>query len=127
MQTVRPGAAPIALSRRAAYQIERGAAPTALDGRSELIPSASAAAFVGVYDFLQDLPELSSRRARFQAMRRRSDRQILSPFDIHWTSPPPAPHQALHEDVHYSLVQAFDIAEVVRGATAAAASGALSP
>jgi GT2 family glycosyltransferase len=126
-QTVRPGTAPVAQSRRAAYQIERGAAPIALDGRSELIPSTSAAAFVGVYDFLQDLPELSTRRARFQAMRRRSDREILSPFDIHWTSPPPAPHQALYEDVHYSLVQAFDIAEVVRGATARAASGAASP
>jgi GT2 family glycosyltransferase len=101
---------PPSVSRRAAYQIERGAAPTALDGRIEPVPAAAAAAFRGVYDFLQELPAVSERRARFQSLRRRSDREILGRFSEHWLSPSPTLHQATHNDVHTSLVEALGIA-----------------
>jgi len=105
---------PVAASRRAAFQIERGAAPTHLDGRTESIPAGSAGAFCGVYDFLQDLPELSVRRHRFQSQRRRTDRDILSRFNLNWTSPAVSPHQLMHEEVHYALVDALGIADIVK-------------
>jgi GT2 family glycosyltransferase len=103
-----------ATSRRSALQIERGAAPFALDGQTEEIPISAAAALCGVNDFLQELPALAHRRQQLQSARRRSDREILSRFGVHWTSPALATHQVAHEEVHRALVEAFGIAEIAK-------------
>lgn len=112
-QVVRGAGAPLPLSRRSALQIERGAAPFALDGRAEPVPTSAAAALCGVRDFLSELPQLSTRRHAFQAARRRSDREILSQFATHWIDPAVSPHQLVHEEVHRDLVEALGIREIL--------------
>jgi GT2 family glycosyltransferase len=100
---------PVAVSRRAALQIERGAAPYALDGRTETIPASAGAALSGVADLLNELPQLSERRAMLQSRRRRRDRDILSQFGLNWLHPAVSPHQLAHEEIHRHLMSALDI------------------
>lgn len=99
-------------SARATYQIERGAANAALDGRTEPFPISAAAALSGLHDFLDSLPVLSERRAMLQARRRRSDGEILQRFDVHWLSPCGAPRQREHEALQRALLDALGIAEL---------------
>jgi hypothetical protein len=105
---------PLAGSRRTAYQIERGAAPLEVDGRHESIAVVSAAILSALQGFLDAIPELSGRRQRFEALRRRPDREILGPFDTHWLDPLPAPHQAAHNAVQRALVQSLGLEAIVR-------------
>ena len=102
-----------AVSPRTALRIEQGVASVALDGRTETIPAAAAAAICGIDDFLREIPQLSERRLRFQSARRRTDREILEPFGAHWTSPVPAAHQAAHEEVHRMLIDVFGLDDLV--------------
>ncbi len=97
---------------RATYQIERGAVGAALDGRTEPFPISAAAVLSGLHDFLESLPSLSGRRAMLQARRRRSDREILRQFDVHWLSPCGAPRQHEHEALQRLLLDALGIAEL---------------
>ena len=101
-----------AASRRSALQIERGAAPFSLDGRTEEIPTGAAAALCGIYDFIRELPILTARRRRLQSTRRRTDHEILSRFGANWTSQAVARYQLEHDDVHRQLVDTFEIAEL---------------
>ncbi len=106
-------------SRRSAMQIERGAAPCALDGRTEEIPTGAAAALGGIYDFIRELPVLTERRRLLQSARRRTDREILSQFGEHWTSRAVARYQVEHDEVHRRLVEEFRIAELAEAEEAA--------
>ena len=114
LQVARGSRPSMAVSRRSALQIERGAAPVALDGRTESIPISAGAALAGVHDFLNELPQLSERRHMLQSVRRRRDREILSQFGLNWTSPAVSPHQLAHQDIHRTLMDALDIAELAR-------------
>jgi hypothetical protein len=105
---------PSLVSRRAAYDISRGTPPPDLDGRPEMIPAGAGAALSGLHDFLLGLPGLSGRRAALQAARQRSDREILSRFARHWTSSVPSPHQGLYDELHRTLVDVLDIADLAR-------------
>jgi GT2 family glycosyltransferase len=102
------------VSRRAALQIERGAASFVLDDRTETIPTSAAAALSGVYDFIRELPVLTERRRALQSARRRTDRDILSRFNSHWTHAAVARYQVEHEDVHWRLVEEFGIEEIAK-------------
>ncbi len=105
---------PASASRRSDYQIERAAAGAALDGRAEPFPIGAAAALSGLHDFLMSVPALSERRRRFQAARRRSDRDILAQFDRHWLDPCRASRQPEHEHLQRTLVDALGIADLSR-------------
>jgi hypothetical protein len=100
---------PAAPSARAQYEIERGVAQVALDGRTEPFPTAAAAALAGIHDFLIGIPELSERRAWLQTRRRRSDREILGRFASHWIDPCVAPRQREHNDLQRILVETFGV------------------
>ena len=97
------------LSGRGAYDIERGAAYAALDGRQEAFPTGAAAALAGLYDFLCGLPELTERRRLLQAQRRRSDREILARFDHHWLDACVSPRQAEHSALQRTLLEILKI------------------
>jgi hypothetical protein len=101
---------PARRSRRSEYDIERGAAPLALDGRLERLAVGTAAAMCGLQEFLDSLPRLGERRRLLQASRRRSDHEILSRFGTHWLSPSGAPHRFEHEALHRVLMESFGIA-----------------
>jgi hypothetical protein len=111
-QATQASSVPAAPSIRAQYQIERGPSPLDLDARGEAIPTRAAAGLAGVSDFLVELPGLSPKRAWLQSARRRSDREILGRFGLHWTSPAVAPHQIVYEQFHQSLVETLGIAEI---------------
>lgn len=110
MRQVARDAAPATTSRRSDYQIERATASAALDGRTEPFPTGAAAALSGVHAFLDSLPELSARRALFQASRRRTDADIFARFGTHWLSPGVAPRQREHEALHATLLDLFGVA-----------------
>jgi GT2 family glycosyltransferase len=111
-QVARDTLAPAGTARRDDYGLERGGTGAALDGRSEPFPSSAAAALEGVREFLESLPDLSARRAAFQAARRRTDAEILARFGSHWLTPIGAPHQREHEALHATLVTVLAIDEV---------------
>jgi GT2 family glycosyltransferase len=111
MRQVAREASPAAASRRAEYRIECGAAGAALDGRTESFPTGAAAALSGVHAFLDSLPELTVRRARIQASRRRTDAEILARFGTHWLSPGGAPRQREHEALHATLLDLLGVAD----------------
>ncbi len=102
--------APSGASRKD-YQIERGAAGLALDGRVESFPSTAAATLAGLQELLESLPELSMRRRWLQQSRMRSDAEILRRFGMRWLSPGAAARQPEHEVLHGILLDAFGIAE----------------
>ena len=110
MRQVAREAAPASASRRTDDRLECGAAGAALDGRTEPFPTGAAAALSGVYAFLDSLPELTMRRAGIQAMRRRTDAEILSRFGTHWLSPGRASRQQEHEALHATLIDVLDVA-----------------
>src|SRR5262249_34529550 len=66
-QQVAQGSSGLAGSHRAHYDVERGAAPLALDGESESMPVAAVAALAGLREFIESIPQLSERRAWLQA------------------------------------------------------------
>jgi hypothetical protein len=76
----------------------------------EPFPVGAAAALSGLHDFLNSLPELSERRRRLQAARRRSDNDIITRFDVHWLDPCGAPQQTVHNAMQAEVVRAFGIA-----------------
>jgi GT2 family glycosyltransferase len=97
-------------SARALYDISRGVAQVGLDGRQEAFPIAAAAALSGIHDFLLSIPTLSERRRWLQRHRRRSDREILTQFDLHWLDPCGAPSgQREHNDLQRTLLKAFGV------------------
>jgi len=118
-QAGRFGSAPQEVSRRVAYDLSRGTPPADLDSRREPVPPGAAAALLGVHDFLLNLPVLSDRRAWLQSARQRSDREILSRFDRHWTAPVATPHQLIYEQLQRTLIDTFGVADVTRGETEA--------
>jgi GT2 family glycosyltransferase len=105
----RPGIAATPQSRDM-YFIERGRQGRELDGRRDALPADAAARLLGIQDFLRDLPALSGRRAEIQSRRQRSDAEILSRFGTNWLSPVPSKYQALHNELHAALVDAFGLA-----------------
>lgn len=94
---------------RLRYDIEHGFAPLALDGMVEPIPSSAAASLAGLHEFLVSIPELQTRRAAFQAARRRSDREILSRFGKHWTSPCAATRHPEHAALQRVVLEAMGV------------------
>jgi hypothetical protein len=105
---------PDAPAARAEYRIERAAASGALDGRTEPFPADAAATLEGVREFLDSLPELSTRRAYLQSRRRRGDAEILSRFGSHWLTPAAAPHQREHEALHATILETLGVAPLAR-------------
>jgi GT2 family glycosyltransferase len=93
-----------AATARARYLIEDGPARTALEGRRERVPAATAAALLGIQDFLRMLPELSQRRAWLQARRRRRDAEIFERFGDKWTEAVPAVRNDLHAELRAGLL-----------------------
>jgi hypothetical protein len=118
-QQVAQDSVPMSGAHRAHYDVERGVAPLALDGESEAFPIEAVAALAGLREFIESLPALSDRRARLQASRRRTDREILGRFGEHWTSPVGAPHQVEHEAFHRALLDSLAIDRVIEVAAAA--------
>ena len=81
---------------RSRYLIERQGSRASLDGRKERVPTAAAAALLGIQDFLHMLPELSARRSSLQAQRKRSDAEIFAMFGDRWTDAVPSARPELH-------------------------------
>lgn len=108
-QVARDTAVAISGPPRDAYLIERGASSPALDARMEPFPVGAAAGLSGLHDFLVSLPELSERRRRLQAARRRSDNDIITRFDVHWLDPCGSPRQTFHNAMQAEVMRAFGI------------------
>jgi len=49
-----------------------------------------------------------------QSRRRRTDRDIISRFDVHWLSPCGAPRQIEHEELNRAIIDSFGVAELSR-------------
>jgi GT2 family glycosyltransferase len=94
---------------RAAYLIERITPSAALEAHVEWLPAAIVAQLLGIDDFLRMLPELSKRRARLQAMRRRSDAEILERFGAYWLNAVPSPHLHLHIELREKVLRILEI------------------
>jgi hypothetical protein len=73
----------------------------------ESIPIEAVATLAGIADMLASLPELSAKRASLQAMRRRSDAEILERFGSHWLNHSPSAQQRLHATLREIVVQAL--------------------
>ena len=63
----------------------------------------------GIRDFLDGLPELSTRRRALQARRRRTDAEIIGRFGEYWMSPVGSPQQEAHSHLQETLVNAFSV------------------
>jgi hypothetical protein len=117
--------------RRAAYLIERGAVPAAIDAEhSEPLPIEAAAVLSGIYGFLCDLPALTRRRADMQRRRLATDVQIVTRFGSYWCHQCPARHQVEHNELHAMLVGEFSLALADPGGRAklaSAAAGGVAP
>ena len=68
------------------------------------------APLVALADWLERVPAQVERRREWQAARQRTDASTLAGFDSHWTTPIPAPHQALYNARHAAITQAFALA-----------------
>ena len=98
--------------RRESYLIERGGVPATFDVQPQPFPIAAAAMLSGIYGFLSEIPQLTSRRDAVQRRRRVDDREILSRFGGLWLAPSSARMQAAHEEFHRALVDEFGLATV---------------
>jgi GT2 family glycosyltransferase len=96
--------------RRESYLIERGGVPATFDVQPQPFPIAAAAMLSGIYGFLSEIPQLTSRRDAVQRRRRVEDREILSRFGDLWLAPSSARMQAAHEEFHRALVDEFGLA-----------------
>jgi GT2 family glycosyltransferase len=96
---------------RTRYLIEKQGVRASLDGRRERVPPATAAALLGVQDFLRMLPELSARRASLQARRKRSDAEILSRFGDRWTAAVPSARADLHGALRDRVIDVLRLSE----------------
>jgi GT2 family glycosyltransferase len=92
---------------RSRYLIERQGSRASLDGRRERVPTAAAAALLGIQDFLRMLPELSARRSWLQAQRTRSDADIFSRFGDRWTAAVPSARPDLHAALRDQVMAAL--------------------
>jgi GT2 family glycosyltransferase len=96
---------------RSRYLIERPGARASLEGRRERVPTPTAAALLGIQDFLHMLPELSVRRASLQARRKRSDAEILARFGDRWTDAVPSARPDLHAALRDQVMAALRLAD----------------
>jgi hypothetical protein len=71
------------------------------------VPTAAAAALLGIQDFLRMLPELSARRSWLQAQRTRSDADIFSRFGDRWTAAVPSARPDLHAALRDQVMAAL--------------------
>ena len=107
LRDVRGGwAAPAA---RNSYLVERTRPSGALEGQVEHVPAATVATLLGVQDFVDALPELSARRARLQAGRRRSDAEIIARFPGRWHSAVPSSRLDLHLALRRTMLDVLDL------------------
>jgi hypothetical protein len=86
------------------FLIERSSAGVDTTALPEEVPTSVLAALLGVQDFLQSLPEASTRRAWLQGQRKRSDAEIIGMFGGHWRSAVPSPHLALHRELRAEVL-----------------------
>ena len=77
----------------------------------------------GIYGFLSEIPQLTSRRDAVQRRRRVEDREILSRFGNMWLAPSSARMQAAHEEFHRALVNEFGLATVNQPGSASVGRG----
>lgn len=96
---------------RSRYLIERQGSRASLDGRRERVPAATAAALLGVQDFLRMLPELSMRRAWIQVRRQRSDREIFARFGDRWLDAVPSARPDLHQELRDGVMSVLGLCE----------------
>jgi hypothetical protein len=96
--------------RRQSYLIELGGVPAAFDLQAQPLPIAAAAILSGIYSFLSEIPQLTSRRDALQRRRRVEDRTILSRFGGMWLEASSARVQPAHEKFHAALIDEFGLA-----------------
>ena len=96
--------------RRQSYLIELGGVPAAFDLQPQPLPISAAAILSGIYSFLSEIPQLTSRREALQRRRRVEDREIISRFGGMWLEASSARVQPAHEKFHAALVDEFGLA-----------------
>ena len=101
--------------RRPGYFIELGSRSHSFDMTDERLPPSAGARLLGLHEFLQSLPELTERRQWLQARRRRTDREILSPFSQRWLASTPSEGQQAHDELQRVLSETLRIGEVIVG------------
>ena len=108
-EVVRAGVKRESRSRRDAYLIERGGAPSTFDAQPQPIPIDAAAMLSGIYGFLSDIPKLTERRAALQRRRQIEDRDLIGRFGTRWLAPSLSPFQLEHNVLHSALVDEFKL------------------
>ena len=104
--------AQLATPHRIDYLVERGSQAVELKKCDHCVPAAASAALLGVQEFLASLPELERRRKWLQARRRRSDLEILKPFNSEWLFS----SNAARDELRDVLIETFGLADIA-GAT----------